>query len=777
MATGVPAPSAVRTAAGFVDELRRLKAWAGLSYRDLSRLARARGRVLAYSTLATALSRDSLPQPDLVAAFVTACGGTDADVVRWLGARGAVAVAVAAAPDAPPEPPPWGSRLVPPDRRHFAGRAAELTLARRLLGAPGGGAVLVIGPAGVGKTTFAIRLGHAVAELFADGQLYVDLRGFAPSGSAVRPAEAVRTLLDALDVPADRVPSTPEAQAALYRRLLERRRVLVVLDNARDAAQIAPLLPGGGCAAVVTSRDQLAGLVVTGAADPLRLDLLTAAEAHELLALRLGEARMRAEPEAVERIVAACAGLPLALAIVAARAVSNPGFALRALADELRTTQGGLEAFTGGDPAADMRAVFSWSYRLLDPAAAHLFRLLSVHNGPDITVPAAASLAGLAPAATGRLLAALSRAHLLVEHAPGRFAMHDLLHGYAAELAAADPESERRAATRRILDHYLLTAHAADRLVDPEPVVPPCPPPLSATGVTPQALADLDAATSWLAAEREVLLVACNAAARAGFDDRAWQLARAIASYLDTIGHWHDVVATQQVALAGAARPGGRAAPAGASQALARAAARLRQDDLAHEHYERALERYAEVGDHLAQAHVHRGLGGLCQRQGRDDQASEYNQRALTLYEKLEHRNGQAIALNNAGWLHARRGEYGLALADCQRAVALLQQTGDRHAEAATWDSLGFIHHNLGQGERAAACYQHAIDLYQELGDRYNEADTLRNLAELHESTGDGDAAVGALGEALRILEELRHPEADEARERLWRAGGTMPAP
>lgn len=774
MATGVPAPRPARTPADFVGELRRLKAWSGLSYRDISRLARKRGRILPYSTLATALSRKSLPHVDLVEGFVAACGGTDADVAAWLEVRRAVAQADAGAAPPPPPAPVAAPRLLPPDPRHFAGRSRELAQARRLLA---GGAVLVTGPAGVGKTTFAIRLGHAAAGRFPDGQLYLDLRGFDPSGSAVPPAEAVRVLLDALGVPADRVPSTLDAQLTLYRGLLQGRQVLVVLDNARDTAQVAPLLPGtAGCAAVVTSRDQLTGLVVTGAADPLPLDLPPADDARDLLTLRLGQPRVRAEPAAVEQIVAACARLPLALAIVAARAAANPRFPLSALASELRAAQGGLEPFTGGDPAADMRAVFSWSYRLLAPDDARLFRLLSVHAGPDITAPAAASLTGSAAATAGRGLAALARAHLLTEAAPGRYAMHDLMRGYATELAATDPPDQLSAATRRVLDHYLHTAYVADRLIDPEPVLPPAEPVPPAEGVTPEPLAGPDAAAAWLAVMRDVLVLACHSAARAGYDDHAWRLSRAIASHLDTTGHWHSLIATQRVALAAAERLGDAAAEASAHQALAGAYARLGDGDAAYEHYERALERYAEVGDQLGEAHVHRGLGGLCHRDGRYDEAFEHNQRALNRYEKLEHRNGQAMTLNNAGWLHARRGAYERALADCRQALALLQETGDRHAEAATWDSLGYIHRHLGQAERAADCYQRAIDLYHGLGDRYNEADTLRNLADLHEGTAQHSAAAGAWRAALRILEELHHPEAQEARERLRRTG-TAPTP
>ncbi|WP_306344826.1 NB-ARC domain-containing protein [Micromonospora sp. 4G55] len=223
------------------------------------------------------------------------------------------------------------------------------------------------------------------------------MRGFDPTGAPMSAGEAVRGFLDALGVPPERVPATLDAQVGLYRGLLADRRVLVVLDNVRGAEQVRPLLPGAaGCATVVVSRNQLSGLVVAEGARPLRLDLLTEAESRELIARRVGAARVAEEVAAVRRIVASCGGLPLALAIVAARAATHPEFTLDALAGELRAARG-LDAFAAGDTAADVRAVFSWSYRSLSPPAARLFRLLAAHPGPEVTVATAASLAGRPP--------------------------------------------------------------------------------------------------------------------------------------------------------------------------------------------------------------------------------------------------------------------------------------------------------------------------------------------------------------------------------------------
>ncbi|TWH70393.1 DNA-binding SARP family transcriptional activator [Micromonospora olivasterospora] len=361
--------------------------------------------------------------------------------------------------------------LLPPEPVRFVGRTAEFERARRHLCDPMSAreALVVTGPAGVGKTTFAVRVAHTVADRFPDGQLYVNLRGFDPGGAATTPDEAVRGFLDALHVPAQRIPATLDARVGLYRSLLADRRILVVLDNARDAAQVRPLLPGApGSAVLVTSRNQMTGLAAADGADPLVLDVLTAAEARLLLEWRLGVDRLVVEPLAVDEVVAACAGLPLALAVVAARACVHRKFPLGALAAELCTGRVGLDGFANGDAATDVRAVFSWSYRALAADAARMFRLLGLSPGPDVTVPVVASLAGLPVRRVRPLLTELCELHLVTEHAPGRYTFHDLLRAYATELAhTVDTPADRDAAQHRLVGHYLGTAHRAARLLAP----------------------------------------------------------------------------------------------------------------------------------------------------------------------------------------------------------------------------------------------------------------------------------------------------------------------
>jgi DNA-binding SARP family transcriptional activator len=441
-------------------------------------------------------------------------------------------------PDAGTSPP----SMLPAGVAGFAGRARELR-ALSAMTSPGHGPVLITaigGTAGVGKTALAVHWARQHARRFPGGQLYVNLRGFGPA-DPLPPAEALRGFLDALGVPPAQIPATLERRQALYRSLAAGRKILILLDNARDPAQVRPLLPATPTALVlVTSRDQLTGLIPGDGAGPLTLDVLTEADARELLAQRLESARLAVEPTAATELITLCARLPLALAITAARAAARPQFRLAALAAELRDARGRLDALDmgAGSDTADARAVFSWSYRHLSSAAARMFRLLGIHPGPDITAPAAASLAGLGLPEARRLLRELARGHLIAESRPGRFAFHDLLRAYAAEQARAIESGEDlRAATGRALDHYLFTAYTAalllNRAQQPAELATPRP------GVAPEQLASHQQALAWFEAEHRVLSAAAVLAAEAGFDSHAWQHALAVLHDLRHPGAGH----------------------------------------------------------------------------------------------------------------------------------------------------------------------------------------------------------------------------------------------
>ncbi|MEU4218066.1 BTAD domain-containing putative transcriptional regulator, partial [Actinoplanes sp. NPDC026623] len=382
--------------------------------------------------------------------------------------------------DAHREPPP-GRRpaQLPLAVRGFVGRATELARLDAFLAAGTGGPTTVVisaisGMAGVGKTALALQWAHRVATRFRDGQLYLNLRGY-DDFEAVCPAEALRSFLEALGVADGRIPATTDARAGLYRSLLAARQMLIVLDNARDAGQVRPLLPGAGdCTVVITSRDQLTGLVAAERAQPLTLTELTDAESRDLFSAWLGSERVAREPDAFAAVIDAAGRLPLALSIVAARIAAKPAFPLTAFAAELSPRESRLDALADGD----VRRVFSWSYRALSEPAARLFRLLGLHPGPDLTTAAAAALTGREPADVASALRELTRLHLAAEHEPGRYTAHDLLRTYAAELVRAhEPADAQRAALHRLYDHYLHTAFPAARLLQPQwAAITPAPP-------------------------------------------------------------------------------------------------------------------------------------------------------------------------------------------------------------------------------------------------------------------------------------------------------------
>jgi DNA-binding SARP family transcriptional activator/tetratricopeptide (TPR) repeat protein len=662
---------------------------------------------------------------------------------------------------------PSSPAQLPPDTPGFAGRESPLRRLGEVTGGPSPAARIVVlsGTAGVGKTTLAVHWAHSVAREFPGGQLYVNLRGFDPTGSPMTPAGAVRGFLEALEVPGERIPTTLDAQVGLYRTLLANRRVLIVLDNARDAGQVRPLLPGArACVVVVTSRDQLAGLVTEGA-HPLVVDLLDDAEAHAVLRRRIGAARIAADPAAAEEIIGLCAHLPLALAVVAARAATYPTFSLAALAAQLRDARGGLDEFAGADPATDPRAVFSWSYLRLDPAAARLFRLFGLHLGPDIGTRAAASLAGLPVARTRPLLAELATAHLVAEHAPGRYTMHDLLRAYADELVQeSDTSPERESAVHRLLGHYAHTAYHADGFLDPRLEVPPALTPLP-VGAEAERIVDRGRALAWFETEHRVLLQAVGVGAE--FDARVWELAWALRRFLTMRGHWHDESDVLSAALTAARRLGDERKQAFAHLHLGGIHGRFGRLTEAGDSLRAALTLYTVSDDVVGQAYAHRQFAWLFDRQGAAADALAHAEQALKLFRAAEHQAGQATALNAVGWFHTLLGEHTSAIEYCQQALDLQTLLGDQMGATQSWHSIGYAYKQLGDFDRAMACYEKALELVRRNGSLVTEARVLIEIANLRRDLGDVESARSGWQQAHDILAHLAHPEADEVRTRL----------
>jgi tetratricopeptide (TPR) repeat protein len=623
------------------------------------------------------------------------------------------------------------------------------------------------GTAGVGKTALALHWAHQVAAQFGDGQLYVNLRGFDPSGTPVTPAQAVRGFLDALGVPPERIPAGTDAQAGMYRSLLASKRMLIVMDNARDEQQVRPLLPASPASLVlVTSRNQLSGLAAAVGARLLSLDILTRDEAVQLLTTRIGPSRASAEPEAVDEIAALCSHLPLALAVTAARAAARPGFALAALAAELRDAAGRLDALDAGDPAVSVRTVFSWSCLQLSPDAARMFRLLGLHPGPDISVAAAASLAAAAEPAARRLLRELARGCLISEHAPGRYAFHDLLRTYAASQARdRDSQPDRDAAISRVLDHYLHTADQGAMLLYParEPLTlaPPRP------GTRPEQPADHRQALAWFEAEHQVLLAAVTLAAETGADRHAWQLPWAMTDYLRRRGYPHERVTMMGSALAAATRLDDALGQALSLRGLGHACTELGDYDQARAHLERCLPLYQRLGDCMGEAWAQHNLSVLAEAQGRYADGLGHVAQALRLVRSIGHELGEARMLNSVAWFHALLGDYNEARACCEQSLVLIARLGDCDFGDAVWDTLGYIELHLGNFSRAAEHFEFALGLCREHGDRITEADILTHVGDARHAAGELPQARQAWQQALSVLDGLDYPDAEKIRAKL----------
>jgi tetratricopeptide (TPR) repeat protein len=768
--------------AAFGTRLSAGRRSAGLSQAELAE--RSGMSVRAISNLERGRTR--WPHPDTVHRLVDALelpGEARAEFGAAAGRRLGRAVAGPVTTSPGDRPPQAGDgRLVPRQLpgpvRQFTGRQHELAALARLLDPAGAGgpagasgpaaAVISVlgGMAGVGKTALAVHWAHQVASQFPDGQLFVDLRGY-DVGEPMPAGDALAGFLRALGVPGQDIPDGTAERAAAYRSRLAGRRVLIVLDNARDVAQVRPLLPGSpGCLTLVTSRDALGGLVAGDGAVRLEVDLLPLPEALGLLRSLIGSG-VRDDHGAAVRLADQCGRLPLALRVAAELVVARNGAALADLTAELADLRHRLDMLeTGRDERTAVRTVFTWSYQDLDPAAARMFRLVGVHPGPDISAPAAASLAGLPVGQARRALGELTRAHLLSEHLPGRFSCHDLLRAYAAERATAlDSPPQRRAAVHRVLDHYLQTACAADRLLRPSRDAVALPPPQP--GTLPESPVGPDQALAWFDAEHKVLLAATVHAAGAGFSRHAWQLPWVLATFFSLRAHYDDLADTQRTAMAAAASLGDVAAQARAGDQIGFACLLRGHHQAAAAHFAQALEQFRQIGDQAGEASTCLNVSFLLERQGRHGEAVQHDERALSLFQAAGRPAGQALALNAAGWHLALLGNHEQGLTCCQQALALQRELGDPLDEANTLDSLGYIHDRLGRPEQAAACYSEALDLLARSKERWRQATVLDHLGDTRQGSGDPQAARHAWQRALAIFDGMNHPDAEAIRAKL----------
>ncbi len=526
--------------------------------------------------------------------------------------------------------------------------------------------------------------------------------------------------------------------------------------------------------------------MVADGACPLPLGVLDGVEAAELLARRLGTERVNAEPEAMAALVERTAGLPLALSVTCARAASRPGAALADLAAELTDARGRLDALRTGEAATDLRAVFSWSVAKLSVAAARAFRLLSVHPGPDISAPAAASLLAVTPSQARAALAELVRASLLTEDAVGRFGCHDLLRAYAVELSArADGEADRAAARHRIADHYLRTAHAAASRVFPargqvppppaEPGVtaedfggPPDGPAAGDDSADEQYQADAyEAALGWFRAEQRVLRGVLELAVGHGLDEHCWKLAWYWAPQLKRRGQLHEVLTVQRMALAAADRLGAAEALAHVHYDLGHVSGRLRDYETADVHLRRALGLFIELGDRVGVGQAEHGLALLLSLQDRNAEALEHGIEALRLRRAFADSAAVAYSENMVGWIRAHLGGHEEALVHCQRALELHRESGSRSGVADTLDSIAFIYGRLGDCPRAIDHYEQALAMYRHIGDPEGEAGSLLRLGDVQLAEGLSRAARRSWERSLALLARIPGADVSEPTFRL----------
>ncbi|GAB7037120.1 MULTISPECIES: AfsR/SARP family transcriptional regulator [Catenuloplanes] len=631
---------------------------------------------------------------------------------------------------------------LPPDLRWFTGREVELAA---LTGAAdrGAGVIAVDGLPGAGKSTLAVHWAHSVADRFPDGQLFAQLRGFDPAGPE-RPDDVLLHFLQALGVAEPDVPAGTDARGALLRTLTAGRRLLVVLDDARDVAQVRPLLPAGdGCLTLVTARARLTGLAVSGA-ELLALGLPSAADARTELRDRLGGGT----DAELDTIVAYCGRLPLALSVVAARAAGRTG-GLGEVIRELHDTYGTLDAFDGDDPLSDVRTALSWSYRQLGPDAARLFRLLPAFPGPDVTLPVLASLAGSPRRDTARLARELTRTGLLTERAAGRFAPHDLIRVYAAELAAAhDPETERDDAFERVLVHYgatLRTASARNLAIRFAPeYAPPRP------DVTPEEFADAPAAAAWFAAELPGLQAALRHAYARGANP--WQVAAHAMPFFQWTGRMREWEATARESLAASVAAGDDLAAGHLHRLLASALHQSGDEHGAALHLSAALDLFVRLGLPKEQAGVHLNLGHVHGELTADwdgvASARHYGQ-AAELYARAGNRVPQAMSTAGVAGSLIRQGRIDEGIAAFARVETILGEPPRGYQNA-------FVFYQLGRGfaghpdrvRDSIDCLLLAVRFDEETGNELSFYIGIIQLAEAYLAAGRTMEARGALERA-----------------------------
>jgi tetratricopeptide (TPR) repeat protein/DNA-binding XRE family transcriptional regulator len=757
----------------------------GLSVRTIRRLESGHGSGRPQGTSIRLLARALELSPAEQAALAAAARGAPPDG----GPRGGGPATPAAGPQPPrqlPAPPPV-----------FTGRAAELADLARVRDASAVVITAIDGMAGVGKTALAVQAAHGLAEHYPDGQLFVDLHGYTEGVPPVDPGDALDRMLRVLGVPGEGIPHHLDDRAALYRSRLADRKVLVLLDNAAEEAQVAPLLPGTpGCLVLVTSRRRLAGLDHT---QTLSLDVLPPRDAIALFVRTVGEGRLGGEAhDLLAEAVELCGRLPLMIRIAGARLRSHPTWSAAHLVERLRDGRHRLAELQAGQRS--ITAALDLSYQQLPSEQQRAYRLVSLHPGAEFGAPAAAALTATSETQSRRILDRLCDAHLLQEPAPGRYRFHDLVRAHAATTSRrSDAEPDRRAATARLLDHYCHTASVAMDTAYPYERDRRPRTPGAATSSPAPVLDDAAEAIAWLDLELPNLVAVARHAADHGRPDGTLHLSATLHRHLRGRGRYAVAAALHQHALAIARSSGNRAAEQHALTSIGHISRLQGRNQQAVEQYTRAMAvdhpggevwpllglghahrlqgRFASAADcferarEIARATGHRGaeldastgLGWLHRQQGHHGQAIEAFERAREIARDTGNRSGELDALTGLGWLHRQQGDHAAAVTHFEQALDISRAIGNRHGELNAMTGLGSAYRLQDRHEQAAEVYRRTLLLAREIGNRNLQFEALHGMGRLRCAAGQPDDALTCHRQALDLATELGQP-GDQAR-------------
>jgi tetratricopeptide (TPR) repeat protein/transcriptional regulator with XRE-family HTH domain len=633
------------------------------------------------------------------------------------------------------------------------------------------------GQAGVGKTTLAVAWSHEIKNRFPDGTFFVDLHGYSSDGDPVDTQEVLEDILKALGVSPEAMPTTLERRSAFLRTMLDGTRTMLVLDNAARADQVRALIPAApGCLVLVTSRQRLSALAVRHGAHCMTIEPFEPADAITLLRKVVGSARIEAELDAAKQIVEFCGGLPLAIRVAAERIAASRHLTLAGLAEDLSTVDRRLDVLSPSDVDEAVRAVFSWSFHALEPDAARLFRLLSLHPGREFGVDSASVLAQCDPVDTCRLLDVLTGVHLLREVGYHRYRFHDLLRDYAAEQVATEPDCEITASVQRLLEWYLRAAAAASRTMSPNR--PQVELPSSPKSCGEPTFATPNDAVRWCETELASLAAATQQATVLDVRPVAFGLPMVLSDYLYWRNPWVTWMAPLRTSLEAARRHGDLAAQGWILNDLGNAHLNQHNLDAAMECFAQALEIRQRLDDRSGQIWSHTGVGRTHQAKGEHGEAAPHYQLAQSTSAELGDQWSWAITTAYLADAHRALGEYKPALDCLDQAVTVLRCLGDRQAESCALEKTGDVYRDQGNVERTLDCLHQAQTASAFAADRWGRAALLRKIGDVNFELGDTDEARRAWEEALQLFEALGDARTAGIRAQLAALDGQVaPAP